>query len=538
MGIVGRLDQYASMLSYEFDETTANNTSITGLGTYYSTEFNENIVDIVRDGLVLNLDAGNLASYPGSGTTWTDVSSNGNNGTLTNGPTYSSVNGGSIVFDGVDDVVNTSYGPQLNDFTVIAWFRSTGGTLDYNRIVDKDYINGLWIGRNATNANSWGGGVLESSAPYGRYITLTDNQWHMIVSRRQGTTHTIYGDGITNSASGTVSSTALSTATFSFGNWYNQNAQRLTGNISQVSIYNRALTEAEIQQNYNALATRYGLTTTGTTAPMVANVFPPYDLVYDEFGGTFFGAGQGRYMRQNTDKSVIVYNEIDEVTDFYGRGIVRGGLLLDLDAGISSSYPGSGTTWTDLTANSTIANLSSTTYTTDAGGGIYFSSSASSANFTATLNFSGGFTLETWIKHTGVVSTARVQRYMTIGSSPLEGPVLRHNSASNGSLHGYLFDSGSTFREIDIAGQILTNTYYHLVYTYDGTTFRLYKNNVQVGTLVATVTLPTLGTTHGLAPGGVEYFEGNMYAARYYNRALTAAEILQNYNALKGRFGL
>jgi hypothetical protein len=276
----------------------------------------------------------------------------------------------------------------------------------------------------------------------------------------------------------------------------------------------------------------------GIATTMTANVFAPYDIVYDEFGGTLFGAGQGRYMRQNTDKSVIVYNEIDEVTDFYGRGIVRGGLLLDLDAGITASYPGSGSTWTDLSTNSTLANLSSTSYTTDAGGGISFSSSASSANFTATLNFSGGFTLETWIKHTGVVSTARVQRYMTIGSSPLEGPVLRHNSASNGSLHGYLFDSGNTFREIDVAGQILTNTYYHLVYTYDGTTFRLYKNNVQVGTLVATVTLPTLGTTHGLAPGGTEYFEGNMYAARYYNRALTAAEVSQNYNALKGRFGL
>ena len=53
----------------------------------------------------------------------------------------------------------------------------------------------------------------------------------------------------------------------------------------------------------------------GTT--LFANVFPPYDIVYDEFGGTLFGPGQGRYMRQNTDKSVIVYNEIDEVTTIY-----------------------------------------------------------------------------------------------------------------------------------------------------------------------------------------------------------------------------
>jgi len=56
----------------------------------------------------------------------------------------------------------------------------------------------------------------------------------------------------------------------------------------------------------------------GITTTLTANVFAPYDPVYDEFGGTFFGPGQGRYMRQNTDKSVIVYNEIDEVTSFSG----------------------------------------------------------------------------------------------------------------------------------------------------------------------------------------------------------------------------
>ena len=52
----------------------------------------------------------------------------------------------------------------------------------------------------------------------------------------------------------------------------------------------------------------------GIATTITANVFPPYDPVYDEFGGTLFGAGQGRYMRHNTDKTVIVYNEIDEIT--------------------------------------------------------------------------------------------------------------------------------------------------------------------------------------------------------------------------------
>ena len=215
---------------------------------------------IVTNGLILNLDAAKKDSYPGSGNAWRDISGLQNNATLINGPTFNSNNGGSIVFDGVDDVAQTSYGPRLNDFTVVAWFRSVGVTTNYNRIVDKDYIGGLWIGRNASNPNSWGGGVLESGSPFGRYITLNDNQWHMIVSRREGTTHTIYGDGITNSVSGSVLSNPLSNTSFAFGAWSgNSTSQRLTGNISQVLIYNRALTPSEILQNYNATKGRYGL---------------------------------------------------------------------------------------------------------------------------------------------------------------------------------------------------------------------------------------------------------------------------------------
>jgi hypothetical protein len=95
----------------------------------------------------------------------------------------------------------------------------------------------------------------------GRFITLTDGQWHYIVSRRQGTTHTILGDGITNTASGTVSSTALNTNNITIGRSdQSPSFDYMSGNIAQVSIYNRALTDAEILQNYNATKTRFGLT--------------------------------------------------------------------------------------------------------------------------------------------------------------------------------------------------------------------------------------------------------------------------------------
>jgi hypothetical protein len=68
--------------------------------------------EIAESGLVLALDAGNLKSYPTTGTTWTDLSGNGNTGTLTNGPTYSSANGGSISFDGTNDYVTIPDSPS------------------------------------------------------------------------------------------------------------------------------------------------------------------------------------------------------------------------------------------------------------------------------------------------------------------------------------------------------------------------------------------------------------------------------------------
>ena len=213
---------------------------------------------VVTDGLVLALDAADRNSYPGSGTTWTDLSGNGNTGTLVNGPTYSSAYGGSIVFDGTNDYVATSYAPTFNDFTIITWFICTGSTGQYQQTMDKNFVSGTWAGNpSPSDINSWGGGVIEPNPPYGRYITLPSNSWHMLTSRRQGTTHTIFGDGITNTISGTVSSAPLSASNFIFGQ--GSGAFYLRGNIATTQIYNRALSAQEIQQNFNATRSRFGI---------------------------------------------------------------------------------------------------------------------------------------------------------------------------------------------------------------------------------------------------------------------------------------
>lgn len=217
--------------------------------------------NIVSNGLILNLDLGNYSSYRGTGTSITDLSGIGNTGTLTNGPVFSSVNSGILTFDGVDDYVDVpSFTSITGNFTVGIWFYTTAASdIYYRRLVDLNYVTGFWLGRNA-NSNSWGGGILEGNSPYGIYLPFTNGAWHYLVSIRNGSTHILYGDGISNTTSNTVSTGSLSSSSLRIASEPGGANQFFNGNIAQVQIYNRALTAQEVQQNYNALKQRFGIT--------------------------------------------------------------------------------------------------------------------------------------------------------------------------------------------------------------------------------------------------------------------------------------
>lgn len=220
--------------------------------------------NIVTNGLVFNLDAANPRSYlqPYNGTAWRNLVpvSSSLVGTLTNGVGYTGSNGGTLVFDGGDDFVLTNYNIALTDFTFCLWFKAPDSTNPQStRLMDKNYITGMWLGKNTTGAsNSWGGGVRESNAPYGIYLTLTDGQWNFLASIRSGTTHTLYGNGISNTTSNTVSATALSTDNMAIGSVYG-GGNYFKGNIAQTQIYNRALSASEVLQNFNATRARFGI---------------------------------------------------------------------------------------------------------------------------------------------------------------------------------------------------------------------------------------------------------------------------------------
>ena len=213
---------------------------------------------IITDGLVLCLDAANRQSYPGSGTVWTDLAGS-NNGTLTNGPTFSSENGGSIVFDGVNDIANTTY-VSANTYTFSAWFKTNVVSDGYRNIISIPTPNYslVLLDNDSPNLGFWTNDNLNGeslSTP-----TISTNTWYNVAFVREGNNTTggykAYLNGVLygNANTGTWSSTA----NLSVGG-RTDTAQFLNGNISQVYIYNRTLSPTEILQNYNALKGRYNL---------------------------------------------------------------------------------------------------------------------------------------------------------------------------------------------------------------------------------------------------------------------------------------
>jgi hypothetical protein len=211
---------------------------------------------IVTDGLVLALDAGNTKSYPGSGTTWYDKSGNARNGTLINGPTFSSANGGSIVFDGTDDKVQFSSAllTGTGDFTLSSWVkRSTPNTIDYimgNYGLAND---GVELYYNTNNISFYSNGIYVTSP-----ITHTDTNWHLISATRISGTASVYFD-ITLEKTGSLNVNIPGNNPFTLGNGYDYNSEALIGNIAVSLIYNKGLSASEIQQNFNALRGRYGI---------------------------------------------------------------------------------------------------------------------------------------------------------------------------------------------------------------------------------------------------------------------------------------
>ena len=224
-------------------------------------------VSPVENNLALNLDAGNPASYPGSGSTWTDTVSS-LAFTLMNNPTYDAGNGGSIVFDPNNSQFadGPSLASSLSTWTAETWLYHDATNMGVNGspcIVTELYFGNpinFTLGNTSDSfPNIMAGSFNGSWATTGLGTTLTSGNWYQVAGTWDGTSITLYINGVLtqsiafpgfNSARGGNGIRLM-------GRW--DNAQFWGGKLSIVRIYSVDIGMSGVAQNFNATKSRFGL---------------------------------------------------------------------------------------------------------------------------------------------------------------------------------------------------------------------------------------------------------------------------------------
>ena len=261
--------------TYYVDNTANNqNFCITATkGSYSYSINNKGSIIPVAYCPVLYLDAGNSLSYPGAGTTWKDLSGNDNNGTLNGGVTYSAANGGVMGFDGVDDYVaipNASTLTPTVALTISAWaYMVNWDTASNVRVVSKTESGGYQIGINDGGYPGEVGGTLLLGGTYrlvGYARGLVSSGWHNLTLLTDGRYVRFYIDTVQKDVFdlGSVGAVSYSNANNLLvgaepGGGTSVEGCYFSGKISSVSLYDSALTDAQLQQNFNVIKVRYGL---------------------------------------------------------------------------------------------------------------------------------------------------------------------------------------------------------------------------------------------------------------------------------------
>jgi hypothetical protein len=432
--------------------------------------------NIVTNGLILHIDPSKNTSYPGTGNTIYDLSGFGNTGTLTNGPTFSALNGGSISYDGTNDSIVFSRNNILSgtqNFTIEAFI--------YPIATSPEHIYGNYNTGNGSGLELY----LQSEKVYlwyGNTFTASISniqkyKWYHICATRSGNTVSIYINGSLDTT-GANSSSIGTNSPYTIGNGYDYNTEAFLGNISQVKVYNRTLTPIEIQQNYNATKNRF------------VNALPA----------------------------------------------VRNGLVLELDAGQRSSYSGTGNTWYDLSGNSLNGTL--TNGPTFLGIGTTSSIVFDGTNdyvdcgYNSTINSSSQFTIECWYKSSNISVEGILFSTNTYGSTPANG---YHMEIYQSKLLFQVFPSTSS---VQSSITLSNNVWYHLVSTYSSGTINLYVNTVSGGSGTYTFNSSTGNLLLGRYPQGQFSLNGQMSSIRFYNRVLSAYEIKQNFDFYRTRYNI
>ncbi|KAA6233118.1 LamG domain-containing protein [Chlorobium phaeovibrioides] len=435
---------------------------------------------IVTNGLALFLDARNNNSYPGNGTTWYDLSGNERNGTIYN-PIFSDG-----YFDVQSDgnyisIPNSGMIPRTNDFTYSCWLK-----FDSFDSYDTIFENGSWtdclLFRYENNNTIT---VHSESALRGSFSwAASTGIWYNVVFKRENNIASCYVDAVLTGApfSMTIDINLANTALYLMRSQHTIN-QFTDGKIATFSIYDRALSTEEIWQN--------------------------------------FSAAYGRYK----------------------TAIIADGLVVHLDAGDVNSYPDPGNTWYDISGNGNDGTLKNgVEWSSDGQGSMVFDGVDDYVlvgrvpyTGTPTVSVSWGIWVKPISTSGNIMSMSSVNPQGSWNMPPI--------AASNQMFKGKIWSN----RQLSSVSAYVLNTWYYvvLVFDYPASTQRLYVNGVlqdsETGITYSASGVDDyifLGQTN---PGAdnTGMFSGNISEFQIYgSKALTAAEVQQNFNATRGRYGI
>ena len=386
-------------------------------------------------------------------------------------------------------------GSFVGSSTSNSFFQSQNLNVDFN----KDWTVSIWFKHK--NPSDWdflmdyaqgGGGTLltvysgQLRWNYGAWFTdsVTDSPTartylvrdtiYNAVFQKSGTTLKTFLNGASYGSPTTNSQTLTANSTLRFGVGPSVGTDSFTGNIYACNVYSRALSATEVAQNYEAQKSKFANT------------------------------------------------------------IVQSGLVLNLDAGNNYSYGGAGTTFYDVsptalswTINNATYNSSDPKYFSYNGSNSWLQSSTSAAYDSQTI------TMECWCYPNSLSQNGFLfekGQVNTQYSMFFENPNFVFRTMGSVSNQSAYF-TASTY--------LIVSVWNHIVCTYNGSSKIMYVNGIQVQSVAASGALPTGQTDQYIGRHSSGYFfNGRIGESRVYNISLSAAQVLQNYNATKGRFGL
>jgi hypothetical protein len=458
--------------------------------------------------LVIQLDAYESSSYPGTGTTVFDITG-GYDHTLI-GATYTVLNGIKC-FDcttGTNRVDYNLTGPLLpnSGYTYITWARLIPSNAGFRTVLytkGPPKITPITIPNETNTLGYWATGFVSS----GYDVSSSAGVWVQFAVVGTNTSQTFYING--SQVGSTIDEGAGGTTHWGWGN--NDLSGQPWGHVANMYFYNRQLSLTEITQQYNYLAPRFVEPTPTPTSTSTPTVTPT-----------------------NTTTPTPTTTPAVPVTS---------NLRLYFDPSNPSSYPGTGTTINDLSGNGLNGSMSGITYTSP-----YFSYNGTSSQVLVADNpllepGSGDWSIEFWVNYSVLAGSSRILIAKTDGGLSAEwGYGLR--TAANGNTFMEI-GNGTTSLQSSLTA-LTTNTWYQVVGVWtnvSSNSLSLYVNGNLIGSISHSFT-SIKNTTSPLYLGSFnggqfsQWLNGRMGVVRMYNKSLTGSEVLQNFNADKSKYGL